>query len=101
MSTISETVYTLKQFNKWRRGNKTTTAPDPFEVGVAIDDAVRVLRELFAMTARAEQAEAELATEREKVKVMREALSYVAGWPVGNQAEIARDALAATKEASK
>jgi hypothetical protein len=101
MSTISETIYTLEQFNKWRRGNKKTTAPDPFEVGVAIGDAVRLLRELFAMTARAEQAEAKLAAEREKVKVMREALSYVAWLSVSNQAEIARDALAATKEASK
>jgi len=60
MSTILETIYTLEQFNKWRRGNKKTTAPDPFEVGVAIGDAVRLLRELFDMTARAEKAEASL-----------------------------------------
>jgi predicted nuclease with TOPRIM domain len=60
MSTISETIYTLEQFNKWRRGNKTITAPDSFEVGVAIGDAVRLLRELFAVTARAEKAEASL-----------------------------------------
>lgn len=57
--------------------------------------------ELASMTTRAEKAEAALAAEREKVKVMREALSYVAWLPVSNQAEIARDALAATKEASK
>ena len=46
MSTIYETIYTLEEFNKWRRGNKTITAPDPFELGVAIGDAVRLLNEL-------------------------------------------------------
>jgi hypothetical protein len=61
MSTIPETIYTLEEFNKWRRGNKTITAPDPFEVGVAIGDAVRLLRELFVMQVRAEKAESELA----------------------------------------
>ena len=61
MSTIYETMYTLEEFNKWRRGNKRTTAPDPFEVGVAIGDAVRLLRELFVMQVRAEKAESELA----------------------------------------
>ena len=101
MSTIPETIHTVEQFNKWRRGNKKTTAPDPFEVGVAIGDAVRLLRELFVMQVRAEKAESELAAEREKVKVMREALSYVAWLSVSNQAEIARDALAATKETIK
>jgi hypothetical protein len=65
MSTILETIYTLEQFNKWRRGNKTITAPDPFEVGVAICDAVRLLRELFAMTARAEKAKTELVAAKE------------------------------------
>ena len=60
MSTIHETIYTLEEFNKWRRGNKTTSAPEPFELGVAIGDAVRLLRELFVMQARAEKAEAAL-----------------------------------------
>jgi hypothetical protein len=68
MSTIYETIYTLEEFNKWRRGNKTTTAPDPFEVGVAIGDAVRLLRELFVMQVRAEKAEAELAAALLRIK---------------------------------
>lgn len=60
MSTIHETIHTLEEFNKWRRGNDTITMPDSFEVGVAIGDAVRLLRELAAMTSRAEKAEDEL-----------------------------------------
>jgi hypothetical protein len=46
MSTIQETIATLKDYNKWRRGDETITMPDPFEVGVAIGDAVRLLSEL-------------------------------------------------------
>lgn len=45
MSTIHETIYTLEEFNKWRRGDHTITAPCSFELGVAIGDAVRLLRE--------------------------------------------------------
>ena len=45
MNTISETIYTLEEFNKWRRGDETITMPDPFDLGVDIDDAVRLLRE--------------------------------------------------------
>jgi chromosome segregation ATPase len=67
MSTIYETIYTLEEFNKWRRGNKRTTAPDPFEVGVAIGDAVRLLRELFVMQVRAEKAESELAAAKKRI----------------------------------
>ena len=46
MSTIQETIATLKDYNKWRRGDETITMPDPFEVGLAIGDAVRLLSEL-------------------------------------------------------
>lgn len=59
MSTISETISVLEEYNKWRRGDETISQPDPFEVGVAIGDAVRLLRELAA--------------EREKVRVLEEA----------------------------
>lgn len=45
MSTIHETIHTLEEFNKWRRGNDMIAIPEPFEVGVAIGDAVRLLRE--------------------------------------------------------
>ena len=48
MSTISETISVLEEYNKWRRGDETISMPDPFEVGVAIGDAVRLLRELAA-----------------------------------------------------
>jgi hypothetical protein len=46
MSTISETISVLEEFNKWRRGDETIPQPEPFEIGVAIGDAVRLLREL-------------------------------------------------------
>ncbi len=68
---------------------------------ISEDSDGAIVMEVISLRASAEKAEDELAAEREKVKVLREALDYVAGWPVGNQAEIARDALAATKEASK
>lgn len=68
MSTIYETIYTLEEFNKWRRGNKTTSAPEPFELGVAIGDAVRLLRELFVMQVRAEKAESKLAAALLRIK---------------------------------
>ena len=45
MSTIHETIHILEEFNKWRRGDHTITAPCSFELGVAIGDAVRLLRE--------------------------------------------------------
>jgi hypothetical protein len=82
MSTIQETIATLKEYNKWRRGDETITMPDPFELGVAIDYAVRLLKELehiksefekiallcarkadsnVELRIRAEKAEAELA----------------------------------------
>jgi len=45
MSTIHETIHILEEFYKWRRGDHTITAPCSFELGVAIGDAVRLLRE--------------------------------------------------------
>jgi hypothetical protein len=89
MSTISETIYTLKQFNKWRRGNKTTTAPDPFEVGVAIDDAVRLLKELehiksefekiALLCARKADSNVELRIRAEKAEAKLHALTLICG----------------------
>ena len=63
MSTISETISVLEEYNKWRRGDETISMPDPFEIGVAIGDAVRLLRELAA--------------ERERVRVLEEALAFI------------------------
>jgi hypothetical protein len=74
MSTIYETIYTLEEFNKWRRGNKTTSAPEPFELGVAIGDAVRLLRELFVMQVRAEKAESELAAAKKDLVIAHDGL---------------------------
>jgi DNA repair exonuclease SbcCD ATPase subunit len=55
MSTIPETISVLEEYNKWRRGDETISMPDPFEIGVAIDDAVRLLRELAAERAEVER----------------------------------------------
>jgi hypothetical protein len=60
MSTIQETISLLEQYNKWRRDDYTITMPEALELGVAIGDAVRLLRELFVMQVRAEKAEASL-----------------------------------------
>lgn len=63
--------------------------------------------ELAAMTTRAKKAEAELATEREKVRVLRDAITRLQGYcewvipPHDRICAIVRVALAATKEASK
>lgn len=107
MSTIHETIYTLEKFNEWRHGNKTTTAPEPFEVGVAIGDAVRLLRELFVMTARAEKAEADTA----RLDWLDENMGYSGGGsggtytfftPADVECGMLRDAIdAAMKEGSK
>ena len=59
MRTIHETIHTLEEFYKWRRGDETFIMPEPFELGVAIGDALRLLREHAAMKARAEKAEAD------------------------------------------
>ena len=61
MSTIHETIHILEEFYKWRRGDETFIMPEPFELGVAIGDALRLLREHAAITARAEEAEADTA----------------------------------------
>jgi hypothetical protein len=45
MSTIHETIHILEEFYKWRRGDETFIMPEPFELGVAIGDALRLLRE--------------------------------------------------------
>ena len=60
INTIPETISVLETYNKWRRSDETIPEPEPFEIGGAIDAAVRLLRELAA--------------EREKVRVLREAL---------------------------
>jgi hypothetical protein len=144
MSTIPETISLLEQYNKWRRGDDTITMPDPFEVGVAIGDAVRLLNELehiksefekiallcarkadsnVELRLRAEKAEAKLHAltlicgtndankfqswvdrEREKVRVLRDALKVlVENGGIGPESMFhnARETLVITWEASK
>ena len=48
INTIPETISVLETYNKWRRGDETIPQPEPFEIGGAIDAAVRLLRELAA-----------------------------------------------------
>ena len=123
MSTIPETISLLEQYNKWRRGDDTITMPDSFELGVAIGDAVRILREhatlttefhaltLICGTSDANKFQSWVDREREKVRVLREALELIT-----NQADAckafcdtftpasrikARAALEATEEDSK
>ena len=74
MSTIYETIYTLEEFYKWRRGDETFIMPEPFELGVAIGDAVRLLRELFVMQVRAEKAESELAAAKKDLVIAHDGL---------------------------
>ena len=74
MRTIHETIYTLEEFYKWRRGDETFIMPEPFELGVAIGDAVRLLRELFVMQVRAEKAESELAAAEKDLVIAHDGL---------------------------
>ena len=74
MRTIHETIYTLEEFYKWRRGDETFIMPEPFELGVAIGDAVRLLRELFVMQVRAEKAESELAAAKKDLVIAHDGL---------------------------
>jgi len=74
MRTIHETIYTLEEFYKWRRGDETFIMPEPFELGVAIGDAVRLLRELFVMQVHAEKAESELAAAKKDLVIAHDGL---------------------------
>ena len=41
--TVREAVKLLSQFNKWRRSDRPVIMPNPTEVGIAIDVAIREL----------------------------------------------------------
>lgn len=45
---MDKTIETLETFNKWRRGDESISINDisPKLIGIAIDDAVRILKEL-------------------------------------------------------
>ena len=70
---------------------------------IPIEFARTLETELAAMTFRAEKAESELVAEREKVRVLLEALEKAVAFPIkiGNWYELATAALAETKEASQ
>ena len=65
-----QTIVGLATYNSWRRGDETIEMPAPAEIGATIDDAVNLLRKYDEM-------ERELATEREKVRVLREACESI------------------------
>jgi hypothetical protein len=95
MSTIQETIATLKEYNKWRRGDETITMPDPFELGVAIDDAVRLLKELehiksefekiALLCARKADSNVELRLRAEKAEAKLHALTLICGTSDANK----------------
>jgi hypothetical protein len=78
MSTPTEIIKFLQNYNAWRRGDETLEMPHPKEIGENIQDAVVILREhaeLLAVNAtgaaRLAHATAQVAAEREKVKALR------------------------------
>lgn len=44
--TRKEALKILHIFQKWRRGSNTIPMPDPKEIGIAIDVAIRELRKI-------------------------------------------------------
>jgi len=69
MTKAKEAALFLSTFNSWRRGNDSTEAFDPAEVGAAIDDAVNLLR-------RYDEMERENAALREKVDDWENAVAH-------------------------
>ena len=46
MSNLQHAIWTLRQFNLWRRSDEDMDQPDPWEIGKAIDDAIEAMEEL-------------------------------------------------------
>ena len=57
MSTPTEIIKFLQNYNAWRRGDETLEMPHPAEIGKNIQDAIVLLREYKKLTTRAERAE--------------------------------------------
>jgi hypothetical protein len=49
MSDNQKTIEFLQRFNQWRRGDESIEQPDPTEIGVAIDDAIKCIGQLDTM----------------------------------------------------
>jgi NADH pyrophosphatase NudC (nudix superfamily) len=45
MSDPQQTIETLRRFNQWRRGDESIEQPDPTEIGIAIDDAIKCIEQ--------------------------------------------------------
>jgi hypothetical protein len=45
MSDNQQTIKTLRRFNQWRRGDESIEQPDPTEIGIAIDDAIKCIKQ--------------------------------------------------------
>lgn len=60
MSTHTEIIKFLQNYNAWRRGDETLEMPHPAEIGKNIQDAVVLLR-------KNAELEADLATERARL----------------------------------
>jgi hypothetical protein len=45
MSDTQQTIKTLRRYNQWRRGNESIGQPDPTEIGVAIDNAINLIKQ--------------------------------------------------------
>jgi len=46
MSNLQHAIWTLREFNLWRRADEDMDQPDPREIGKAIDDAIEAMEEL-------------------------------------------------------
>jgi hypothetical protein len=46
MSNLQHAIWTLRDYNLWRRGNEDMDQPDPREIGQAIDYAIEAMEEL-------------------------------------------------------
>jgi predicted RNase H-like nuclease (RuvC/YqgF family) len=46
VSDLKHAIFTLREFNLWRRADEDMDQPDPWEIGKAIDDAIEAMEEL-------------------------------------------------------
>jgi hypothetical protein len=46
MSDPQQTIEFLQRYNQWRRGDESIEQPDPKEIGIAIDDAIKCIEQL-------------------------------------------------------
>jgi hypothetical protein len=45
MSDPQQTAEYLRRYNQWRRGDESIEQPDPTEIGIAIDDAIKCIEQ--------------------------------------------------------